>query len=133
MTTKTNTITARVSTLETGMSALIQGQAAMLDALTAITARLDGDAPAKTAPAKARKATTRKAATPKKAAPKAPAQAKALCKSTRVAFVAAAKAQGLADFAGLSTRVIAAMCVEEPALVPAGFRIGEGYAALLGA
>lgn len=103
---------------------------ARIDALDAkldrILAVLDPAAVAKPAKAPAK---ARKAAKPKASAK--PVTAKALCKATRLAFIAAAKAEGT-DFAHMSTKAIAAMCIEEPALVPAGFRIGEGYAALLG-
>jgi hypothetical protein len=54
---------------------------------------------------------------------------KALCKATRKAFIAAAAKEGT-DFGSWSTKAIAAACVEDPSLVPSGFRIGEGYAAL---
>lgn len=68
-------------------------------------------------------------------APAAPrkAQGKALTKETRKAFVAAALNQSKADFRNCSTKAIAAMCVENPALVPAGFRIGAGYSAMFAA
>lgn len=120
------TLTTRVSALEAGQQDIIAGQARLETMLAAL---IDGKAPAKTAPkAPAKKAPAKKA--PAKAPVAKATKVRALCKSTRVAFVAAAKAEGT-DFSGMSTKVIAAMCVEEPALVPAGFRIGEGYAALM--
>jgi hypothetical protein len=81
----------------------------------AIMALVAMDAPAKATDA------------PKARASKAPAKkAVSLTRSTRSAFV---KAAPWAE--GLSTRVIAAMCVEDPTLVPAGFAIGAGYTALV--
>lgn len=89
-----------------------------------LVAALQPAAPAKPAARKpAPKA--RKAA----AKPKASVKVRALCKDTRKAFVAAAAKEGV-DFGSWSTKAIAAACVEDPSLVPAGFRIGEGYAAL---
>lgn len=122
------TLTTRVSSLEAGQAQILESLAALQQTMTVIAAGVEGKAPAKTT----RKAPAKKAPVHKAATPKAPAQAKALCKSTRLAFIAAAKAQGLADFSSTSTKAIAAMCIEDPALVPAGFRIGAGYAALLG-
>lgn len=100
---------------------------ARIDSLEAkldlILAALDPQAPAK--------AVAKPKASAKKAT-KAPKVTKALCKATRVGFIAAAQAQGLADFSGMSTKTIALMCLEDEALVPAGYRLGEGYRALLG-
>lgn len=123
------TLTARVSSLESGQEAILASLATLQETLTVVAASVSGSAPAKTV---APKAPAKKAPAKKAATPKAPAQAKALCKSTRLAFIAAAKAQGLADFSNTSTKAIAGMCIEDPTLVPAGFRIGAGYAALLG-
>lgn len=47
----------------------------------------------------------------------------ALCRATRVDFIRASDE----DFSGMSTQAIAAMCVEDPTLVPEGFRIGTRY------
>lgn len=131
----TSNLTTRVTALESDVAEIKAG-------VSAILAALSTEQPAKPAARKttARKAPARKPATRKapakkaqpKAAPAANVQVKALCKATRVAFVAAAKAQGLADFSGMSTKVIAMMCLEDASIVPAGFRIGEGYTALLG-
>lgn len=80
-----------------------------------------------------RKAVTPKAAPVTRTAPKVvtqtaqlPALRPALCKATREAFVAAALAEGR-DFRGMGTGAIAQVCVADPGLVPAGFRIGERY------
>jgi hypothetical protein len=90
----------------------------------AIAALLVVDAPAKTA--KAGKA-------PKKAAVVEAAEV-CLTKRTRLAFIAAAKAEGV-DFlpeAGVNwtTKEVAGYCVEH-SYAPAGFRIGAGYAAIV--
>lgn len=114
-----STNTARISALETAVANLAEGQ-------NRILALLEAGQPAKVTRPKA--AAKRKPA--RKAAPKAQPKADlALCKATRVRFVEAAAREGV-DFAGMSTKAIAAMCVEDPSLVPAGFRIGDGYAAL---
>ena len=76
------------------------------------------------------KAVTAKAAkrTVRKPQPKADL---ALCKATRVRFVAAAAKEGW-DFAGMSTKAIAAMCVEAD-YAPKGFHIGAGYTQMFSA
>lgn len=99
---------------------------------TLLTALLDAQAPAKVTRPKAAKPAAKKPVTRKAAEPKAPVKVKALCKATRVAFIAAAAKNGV-DLAGCSTKAIALMCLEDEALIPAGFAIGEGYRALFSA
>jgi hypothetical protein len=102
--------------------------AAATAVVEALAAQVTPDAPAKVTRPKA--AAKRKPA--RKAAPKAQPKADVkLCKATRARFVAAAAKEGV-DFASCSTKAIAAMCLEDEALIPAGFAIGEGYRTLLG-
>lgn len=103
---------------------------AAVEALTTVvTASIDPKAPAKARTT--RKAPAKKAPARKAPAKKAPVKEQALCKATRKAFVARAAKEGI-DFGGMSTQTIAAMCLEDESLIPAGFRVGEGYRALLG-
>lgn len=109
--------TQRITALEAGQARM----EALLEQLVA----------AQTKPAKVArpKAVTRKAV--KRTTKPQPKADLALCKATRLRFIAAAAKEGV-DFGGMSTKAIAAMCCEDPSLVPAGFRIGEGYAAIYG-
>lgn len=109
---------ARITRLEARFDSLDS----KLDRLIAL--HESADAPAKVARPKA-EPKARKAAKPQVRTPKAPAKTVTLTRKTRSAFVAKAPwAQGL------STQAIAAMCVEDPSLVPAGFAVGEGYKAM---
>lgn len=104
--------TQRISALESDVSEV----KAML---TTLLTRLDAGAPAKV---------TRPKAEPK---PRKAAQPKAvrhLCRKNRQDFV---KAHAWAK--GLSTQVIAAMCVEDPSLLSAGWGIGERYTEMFSA
>lgn len=74
------------------------------------------------------KATKKAAPKAKKASPKAEVTTKALCKSTRKAFVKAVKAEQGIDLAGWSTLDIAASVLAGEVDAPEGFTIGEGYA-----
>ena len=100
--------TQRITALENRFDSL----EAKLDTLLA--AVVEPKAPAKV---------TRPKAAPKAKARKAqPKAVRCLTRKNRLSFVADAPwAQGL------STQVIAAMCTEDPSLVPAGWAIGERY------
>lgn len=115
--TRTPSTTARLTALETKVDALTESISAFLATQVAAQAEL----PARVTRPKAAKPAAPKA--PK--APKAPAKTVCLTRKTRAAFVAKAPWAK-----GLSTHVIAAMCVEDASLVPAGFAIGAGYAGL---
>ena len=119
-------MSARITTAQ--LSARMDAFEAKFDALLA---HLDAQAPAKATPA--RKAQPKAAATPKGKAAKArkaatqPKADRCLTRKNRAEFVK------VAPWAkGLSTAVIAAMCLEDPALLEGtGFRIGERRQAML--
>jgi septal ring-binding cell division protein DamX len=99
--------------------------------LDAILAALSPEAPAKAPRKAATRKVTRKPVARKAPARKAPAKKVALrplSKKSRVAFVAAARKEGV-DFSGQSTKAIAEFCVTE-GYAPKGFTIGAGYTAL---